>query len=252
MREAGRVVARTLALTREAARPGVSTGDLDALAERAIRDAGAVPSFKGYHGFPATLCTSINDEILHGIPHPGRILEAGDLLSIDCGAILEGWHGDAAISVIVGEGEGAEKGEGAEGEGRKMALARRLSRATEEALGAGISAIRVGGRLTDIGQAVERSARGRGFQVVREYGGHGIGRSMHEDPAVPNHGPGGHGPLLLAGMTLAIEPMLTAGTRHTEPQADGWTVKTADGKLAAHWEHTVAITDDGVQVLTLP
>ncbi len=243
MREAGRVVARTLALTREAARPGVSTGDLDALAERAIRDAGAVPSFKGYHGFPATLCTSINDEILHGIPQQGRILEAGDLLSIDCGAILEGWHGDAAISVIVGEGEG---------EGRKVALARRLSRATEEALAAGISAIRIGGRLTDIGQAMERSARGRGFQVVREYGGHGIGRSMHEDPAVPNHGPGGHGPLLLAGMTLAIEPMLTAGTWHTEPQADGWTVKTADGKLAAHWEHTVAITEDGVQVLTLP
>jgi methionyl aminopeptidase len=243
MREAGRVVARTLALTREAARSGVSTGELDALAEQAIRDAGAIPSFKGYHGFPATLCTSINDEILHGIPHPGRILAPGDLLSIDCGAILEGWHGDAAISVIVGEGE----------EGRaRVALARRLSRATEEALAAGIGAIRIGGRLTDIGLAVEASARARGFQVVREYGGHGIGRSMHEEPSVPNHGPGGHGPVLEAGMTLAIEPMLTAGTWRTEPQDDGWTVNTADGKLAAHWEHTVAITEDGAQVLTLP
>jgi methionyl aminopeptidase len=243
MREAGRVVARTLSLAREAARPGVSTGELDALAEAAIRDAGAVPSFKGYHGFPATLCTSINEEVVHGIPDPGRILAPGDLLSIDCGAILDGWHGDAAISVIVGEGEG---------ERERSALARRLSRATEEALAAGIGAIRPGGHLTDIGLAVETSARARGFQVVREYGGHGIGRSMHEEPAVPNHGPAGHGPLLVAGMTIAIEPMLTAGTWRTVLQADEWTVKTGDGKLAAHWEHTVAITEDGVQILTLP
>jgi methionyl aminopeptidase len=237
MREAGRVVARTLALVAEAARPGVSTAELDALAEAAIRDAGAVPSFKGYHGFPATLCTSIGDEIVHGIPSQERVLQTGDLLKVDCGAILDGWQGDAAVSVVVGEGS---------------PLARRLSRSTEESLARGIAAARAGARLTDIGQAVEDYARSKGFQVVREYCGHGIGRNMHEEPPVPNYGPGGQGPELAPGMTLAIEPMLTAGTWRTAPQPDGWTVKTADGKLAAHFEHTVAITEDGPQILTLP
>jgi len=237
MREAGRVVARALELVAGSARPGVSTFELDAMAEALIRDAGAVPSFKGYHGFPASLCTSINEEIVHGIPNRQRLLREGDLLKVDCGAVLEGWQGDAAVSVLVGT---------------VSPLARRLSRATEEALAQGIAVAQPGARLTDIGAAVEAHARRAGFQVVREYCGHGIGRNMHEEPPVPNYGPGGQGPEITPGMALAIEPMLTAGTWRTKPQADGWTVNTADGKLAAHFEHTIAITEDGPQILTIP
>lgn len=237
MREAGRIVAQVLALVEQEAREGMSTGDLDRLAERHIRAAGAIPSFKGYHGYPATLCTSINDEIVHGIPSDTRRLRDGDLVKVDCGAIRDGWHGDAAVSFVVG---------------RARNKASRLVAATREALGRGIAAIRAGGRVTDIGQAVEDYARSQGYQVVREYCGHGIGRHLHEEPPVPNYGPAGHGPELVPGMVLAIEPMLNAGTWRTAPQPDGWTVKTADGKLSAHFEHSVAIGEDGVQILTLP
>ncbi|MDQ3702805.1 MAG: type I methionyl aminopeptidase [Chloroflexota bacterium] len=237
MREAGRVVARTLAIAQQAARPGVSTLELDRLAEQAIREAGALPSFKGYHGFPAALCTSINDEIVHGIPSARRILRAGDLLKIDCGAILDGWQGDAAVTVLVGEGSPAP---------------RRLMEATREALQRGIDVATVGGRVTDIGKAIEDYALSQGYEVVREYCGHGIGREMHEEPPVPNYGPAGQGPKLVPGLVLAIEPMLNAGTWRTTPQPDGWTVKTADGELSAHFEHTVAITEHGPQILTAP
>lgn len=237
MRAAGRVVARTLVIAQRAARPGVSTLELDRLAEQAIRAAGAVPSFKGYHGFPASLCTSIDDEIVHGIPSGRRILREGDVLKIDCGAILDGWQGDAAVTILVGQGNGA---------------ARRLMEATREALQRGIDVAAVGGRVTDIGQAIEDYAHSRGYEVVREYCGHGIGREMHEEPPVPNYGPAGQGPRLVPGMVLAIEPMLNAGTWRTAQQPDGWTVKTADGELSAHFEHTVAITEDGPQILTEP
>lgn len=235
MREAGRIVARALALVQREAKPGVSTAALDRMAEDLIRSANAVPSFKGYHGFPATLCTSINDEIVHGIPSETRVLRQGDVLKIDCGAIYKGWHGDSAISVVVGKGKNS---------------AVRLVDATCEALVRGIAAIRPGGRVTDIGDAVESYARSQGYQVVREYCGHGIGRLLHEEPAVPNYGPAGEGPRLNPGLVLAIEPMLNAGTWRTSPQPDGWTVKTFDGKLSAHFEHTVAITEEGPLILT--
>jgi methionyl aminopeptidase len=237
MREAGRLVGQVLALMEKTVAPGMTTAELDRLAEATIREAGATPSFKGYNGFPATLCTSINDEIVHGIPSERRVVREGDVVKIDCGAILDGWQGDAAITVVIGEG---------------TPEARRLVTATREALQQGIGAARAGGRVTDIGQAIEDYARSQGFQVVREYGGHGIGRQMHEDPPVPNHGPKGHGPELLPGMALAIEPMLTAGTWRTRRLPDGWTVKTADGKLSAHFEHTVAITEAGPMILTVP
>jgi methionyl aminopeptidase len=237
MREAGRIVAQTLALVERQAKPGTSTLDLDVIAEEHIRGAGAIPSFKGYHGFPATLCTSINDEIVHGIPSRKRILGEGDLLKIDCGAIFQGWQGDAAITVAVGgDPNGAAK----------------LVEATRESLHRGIAAVKVGGRVSDIGQVIEEYAMGQGFQVVREYCGHGIGQHLHEEPPVPNYGPAGAGPLLQPGMVLAIEPMLNAGTWRTKRQRDGWTVKTADGALSAHFEHSVAVTEDGPCILTLP
>lgn len=235
MRRAGLVVAETLALLREAVQPGVTTAELDVLAEKSIRDAGAVPSFLGYHGFPRTICTSVNDEVVHGIPGE-RMLEAGDILSIDCGAIVEGWHGDAAISVAVGEVSS-----------ERIAL----MRACEEALAAGIAAARVGGRLTDISAAVEATVRSRGrYGIVEDYVGHGIGTEMHQEPSVPNYGRPGKGPRLVAGMVLAIEPMITLGAEETEVLEDDWTVVSADGSVAAHFEHTVALTDDGPWVLT--
>jgi methionyl aminopeptidase len=243
MRTAGALVARALAAVRGQARPGVSTGELDAVAEQVIRDGGGVPSFLGYHGFPATICASVNEQIVHGIPSTDQVLADGDLLSVDCGAIVEGWHGDAAVTFAVGTGAPAD-------------LA--LSTACEEALRAGIAAVRVGARLTDISHAVQTAAEAAGrrdgvaYGIVREYGGHGIGTSMHMDPFLPNHGPPGQGPRLVPGMVLAVEPMLTAGDPETEDLDDGWTVVTADGRRAAHWEHTVAVTDDGPRVLTLP
>jgi methionyl aminopeptidase len=243
MRTAGGVVAQALAAVTAAARPGVSTGELDALAEQVIRDAGGVPSFLGYHGFPATICASVNEQIVHGIPAATQVLDDGDLLSVDCGAIVEGWHGDAAVTLAVGTGRPAD-------------LA--LSAACREALHAGIDAIRVGARLTDVSHAVQTAVEdasrrdGVTYGIVAEYGGHGIGTSMHMDPFLPNLGAPGQGPRLVAGMALAVEPMLTAGSPETEELDDGWTVVTADGGRAVHWEHTIAVTDQGPRILTLP
>jgi methionyl aminopeptidase len=236
MREAGLVVARALEMAVAAAQPGVSTAELDALAEREIRAAGAIPSFKGYHGYPATLCTSVNDEIVHGIPRPDRRLADGDVISIDCGAIVRGWHGDAAVTV---------------GVGTISAEHTALLGACEAALWQGIAQARAGGRLGDIGHAVEASVGRSGrYGVVEEYTGHGIGTAMHMDPPVPNYGRAGHGPRLRAGMALAIEPMVVLGDAETVLLDDGWTVITADGSWAAHFEHTVAITPGGPWVLT--
>lgn len=242
MRAAGAVVARTLRLLEQHARASVSTGELDELAEQSIRDAGAVPSFKGYHGFPASICSSVNHQVVHGIPSREQVLADGDLLSIDCGAILDGWHGDAAVTVQVGT---------------PAATDTRLSDACRAALLAGIAVARPGGRLTDISHAVESAALaaaaadGVSYGIVADYGGHGIGTSMHMEPFLPNVGRPGHGPQLMTGMALAIEPMLTAGSQLTEELADGWTVVTQDGSRAAHWEHSVAITDEGPLVLTV-
>jgi methionyl aminopeptidase len=236
MREAGLVVARTLSALADAARPGVSTADLDAIAEEQIAAAGATSSFKGYHGYPATICTSVNEEIVHGIPSPARRLREGDIVSIDCGAIVRGWHADAALTVGVGEISGERRG---------------LIAACERALWQGLAQARPGRRLSDISHAVERGARAAGpYGIVEEYVGHGIGTEMHMDPGVPNYGRPGRGPLLVPGMALAIEPMLVLGGRQTRVLDDDWTVVSADGSPAAHFEHTVAITPDGPWVLT--
>jgi methionyl aminopeptidase len=236
MRRAGLVVAQTLQALREAIRPGVSTADLDAIAAAAIRDAGAVPSFLGYQGYPATICTSVNEVIVHGIPSTDTILRDGDVISIDCGAIVDGWHGDAAFSVGVGE-------IGAAGQA--------MLDACEAALWAGIAQAVPGNRLSDISHAVQASVEEAGrYGLIEEYTGHGIGTAMHMDPPVPNFGPPGLGPRLCTGMALAIEPMITRGTRENAELADGWTVVTADGSRAAHFEHTVAITPDGPWILT--
>ena len=235
MRRAGRITAAAIERVLEAVRPGVTTADLDRIAERTIRAAGATPSFKGYRGFPATICTSVNEEIVHGIPGRRRLAD-GDLLSLDVGAIWEGYHGDSAVSVFVGEPPSGE--------------AEKLVRVTEEALEAGIAAMRPGARLSDISHAVEQVATGAGFSVVREYVGHGIGRSLHEDPPIPNFGPPGRGPELRPGLVVAVEPMVNLGGWETRLLGDGWTVVTADGALSAHFEHTIAVTDDGHEVLT--
>jgi methionyl aminopeptidase len=236
MREAGLVVAHALRAAASAVEPGISTAGLDAIADRVIRDAGAVSSFKGYHGFPATICTSINDQIVHGIPSREARLAAGDLISIDCGAIVGGWHGDAAVTVSVGPVSAELSG---------------LMTACELALWSGLARAVAGHRLTDISHAVEASARASGdYGIVQEYVGHGIGTEMHMDPAVPNYGRPGRGPVLTAGMALAVEPMLVVGGRQTRLLDDGWTVVSADGTWSAHFEHTVAITADGPWVLT--
>ncbi|HYB14209.1 MAG TPA: type I methionyl aminopeptidase [Streptosporangiaceae bacterium] len=236
MREAGLVVARTLRIVAAAAQPGVSTAELDELAEREIRAAGATPSFKGYHGYPATICTSVNNEIVHGIPSPSRRLRGGDIISIDCGAIVRGWHGDAAVTV---------------GVGTISAEHAALLDVCEAALRSGVAQARAGGRLGDISHAIQAGIRAAGgYGVVEEYTGHGIGTAMHMDPPVPNYGRAGRGPRLRAGMALAIEPMVTLGGPETVLLEDGWTVVTADGSWAAHFEHTVAITADGPWVLT--
>jgi methionyl aminopeptidase len=241
MRAAGLVVGRTLEALAAAVAPGVTTGELDALAESTIRSAGAVPSFKGYRphpaipAFPSSICASVNDEIVHGIPG-GRVLEEGDIVSIDCGAILAGWHGDAAVTV---------------GVGTVSETARELMRVTEETMWHGLAAARLGGRLTDISHAVESYARSQGdYGIVEEYGGHGIGTEMHQEPHLLNYGRPGRGPALRKGLALAVEPMLTTGSRHTRELDDGWTVSTVDGGLAAHFEHTVAVTERGPWVLT--
>jgi methionyl aminopeptidase len=238
MRRAGRIVAETISSVVEAVRPGVTTADLDRLAESIIRERSAAPSFLNYKGtYPATICASIDDEIVHGIPSEKRVLEEGQLLSLDFGAIWEGFHADSAVSVFVGGVAPSEE-------------AARLLKTTEEALYAGISAVHPGGRLSDIGHAIETVATAAGLGIVREYGGHGIGRAMHEDPFIQNFGRPGRGPDLRPGLVIAIEPMLMLGGEQTRVLADGWTVVTADGSLAAHFEHTVAVTDDGPEVLT--
>ena len=242
MRAAGAVVARTLRLLEQAARPGVSTAELDELAEGSIREAGAAPSFKGYHGFPASICASVNEQVVHGIPSREQVLADGDLLSVDCGASVDGWHGDAAVTLGIGAVAEAD---------------RTLSAACRVALEAGIAATRPGARLTDVSHAVESavlaaaSADGVEYGIIADYGGHGIGTSMHMDPFLPNVGSPGRGPKLTPGMALAIEPMLTRGTHLTEELDDGWTVVTLDGSRAAHWEHSVAVTSDGPVVLTV-
>lgn len=241
MRAAGLLVARALAAVTVEAKPGATTADLDAVAEQVIRGADGVPSFKGYHGFPGSICISVNEKVVHGIPSQQEILAVGDLVSVDCGAILEGWHGDSAVTLPIGEvGE------------RDHAL----SAATKKAMWAGIEKVRAGNRLTDISHAVESAAGsaaaadGIDYGLIAEYGGHGIGSQMHMEPFLPNLGKPGKGPKLKVGMAIAVEPMLTLGTAETEELDDEWTVVTGDGSRAAHWEHTVAITDDGPWVLT--
>jgi methionyl aminopeptidase len=233
MRTAGLVVAGALDLVATMVAPGITTSELDEAAAQFIADAGARSNFKGYHGFTGVICTSINDEVVHGIPGP-RELHEGDLISIDCGAIVDGWHGDAAITVPVG---------------KVTAAALALSEATERALWAGIARAQVGGRLSDIGAACEEVIAGR-YGIVRDFVGHGIGSAMHMEPSIAHVGPPGRGPHLRAGMALAIEPMITMGSAEVEVLSDDWTVATLDGGLAAHWEHSVALTDSGPYVLT--
>ncbi|GAA0395802.1 type I methionyl aminopeptidase [Microbispora corallina] len=236
MRAAGLVVGRTLELLRSSVRPGITPLDLDAIAEEAIRGEGAIPSFKGYQGFPATICASVNHEVVHGIPTDQRKLREGDVIAIDCGAILDGWHGDSAITVPVGEVDPALT---------------ELIRVTEEAMWRGIAALRVGGFLSDIGHQVEKYVRSQGrYGIPQEYGGHGIGTEMHMDPWVANHGRPGRGPRFEAGMCFAVEPMVNLGTDRTKVLADDWTVVTLDGKPSAHFEHSVAVTENGPLVLT--
>ena len=236
MREAGLVVGRTLQRLTEAVTPGMTTADLDAIAEESIRSAGATPSFKGYQGFPATICTSVNEEIVHGIPSPDKVLHEGDIISIDCGAIVDGWHGDSAVTVPVGE---------------ITPELQRLIEVCEESMWRGIGAGLAEARLSDIGHAVETYVRGEGdYGIVEEYVGHGIGTQMHMDPPVPNYGEPGHGPRLLPGMCFAVEPMINLGTAETVLLGDDWTVITGDRRSSAHFEHTFAVTEDGPWVLT--
>lgn len=243
MRAAGLVVGRTLAMLEESVKPGMTTKELDTLAEEHIRSSGAVPSFLGYHGFTGTICASVNEEIVHGIPGT-RILAEGDLVSIDCGAIVDGWHGDAAITVVVGGPEAA----------RPEDL--QLSAATQASLYAGIAALQVGQPLFDVGAAVEDSieesarADGQTYGIVEDYVGHGIGTAMHMDPQVPNYRCREKGPIVAQGTTVAIEPMVTLGDQANRTLADDWTVVTLDGSRASHWEHTVAATEDGLWILT--
>ncbi|NDK91551.1 type I methionyl aminopeptidase [Gordonia desulfuricans] len=241
MAAAGAIVGAALVAVRDAAKVGVSTLDLDEVAETVIREAGAVPSFKGYHGFPGSICSSVNDVVVHGIPSADVVLAEGDLVSIDCGAILDGWHGDSAWTF----GVGTLSPEDTE-----------LSEATRLSMEAGIAAMIEGNRLTDISHAIENGTHdaerkfGRPFGIVDGYGGHGIGREMHMDPFLANEGAPGKGPHLVIGSTLAIEPMLTLGTCDTSVLDDDWTVVTDDGTRSAHWEHTVAVTADGPRILT--
>ncbi|MDV3127520.1 type I methionyl aminopeptidase [Mycobacterium sp. 21AC1] len=242
MAVAGALVAAALSAVRTAAAPGMSTLDLDRIAESVIRDGGGTPSFLGYHGFPATICASVNDRVVHGIPTAAEALAAGDLVSIDCGAIVDGWHGDSAVTFGVGALIDADEA---------------LSAATRSAMEAGIAAMVPGNRLTDVSHAIEvethaaEARHNRKYGIVAGYGGHGIGRQMHMDPFLPNEGSPGRGPYLAPGSVLAIEPMLTLGTAKTVVLEDEWTVVTADGTRAAHWEHTVAVTDDGPRILTV-
>lgn len=235
MHAAGRLVGEVLTAIRAMVAPGVTTGELDALAERLITDAGATPAFKGYHGYPATICASVNEEVIHGIPSAQRVLREGDVISIDVGASLGGYFGDSAITLPVG---------------RVSEDAATLLRVTEESLYKAIETVKPGGRVSDIGHAVQRHVEAYGFSVVREFVGHGIGQRMHEEPQVPNYGEAGRGPRLSAGMVLAIEPMVNAGKPAVKVLSDGWTAVTRDKSLSAHFEHTVAVTAEGAWILT--
>jgi methionyl aminopeptidase len=228
------LVARVLAELKATIAPGVTTAEVDALAERRLREAAAEPAFKGYHGYPATICASVNEQVVHGIPS-GRVLKDGDIISIDLGAKLDGFYGDSAVTVAVG---------------RVSPEAARLLDVTEQALHEGLSVVRAGARLSDIGAAVQRHVEAHGFSVVREFVGHGIGTTLHEEPQIPNYGTPGRGPRLAEGMVLAIEPMVNMGQAAVKVLADGWTAVTKDGSLSAHFEHTVAVTADGCRVLT--
>ncbi len=235
IRAAAHIVARTLRELGRAIRPGITTAELDRLAEAVIRDHGARPAFKGYRGFPAAICPSINEEVVHGIPG-SRALEEGDIVGIDVGSELHGWYGDAAMTFAVGA---------------VSEDASRLMRVTEEALHLGLAEARAGNRVGDISHAVQRHVERHGFSVVRDLVGHGIGREMHEEPAVPNHGPAGKGPRLFVGQVLAIEPMVNAGGFAVVTRPDGWTVATKDGRWSAHFEHTVAVGPEGPEILSV-
>jgi methionyl aminopeptidase len=234
LERANRLVHRVLRAVRSAAVPGVSTGELDELAEETIRQHGGTPAFKGYRGFPATLCTSVNDVIVHGIPARTTRLTEGDVLSVDCGVLLDGFYGDAATTFGIGKVAGE---------------AVRLMDTARKCLDDGVAAVAPGGRLGDVGAAVQARAEAAGFGVVREFVGHGIGRALHEDPQVPNYGLPGHGQIMKPGLVIAIEPMITAGGWRVRVDSDGWTARTEDGKLAAHFEYSVAVTADGRRVL---
>ncbi len=235
LRRVNQLVATILAELRATVKAGVTTQDIDVLAEARVREAGAEPAFKGYHGFPSTVCASVNEQVVHGIPSKRRLVD-GDILSIDMGARLDGFFGDSAVTVPVG---------------RPSADAARLLRVTEEALFRGIDAVRPGARVSDIGAAVQRHVEAGGMSVVREFVGHGIGTALHEEPQIPNYGPGGRGPRLSPGMVLAIEPMVNLGAAGVEVLSDKWTAVTKDRTWSAHFEHTVVVTSDGCEILTL-
>ena len=237
MRAAGRIAARALKLAGEAVEPGVSTWEIDRIARRYIEEQGAKPTFLGYGGFPASACISVNNVVIHGIPSKDTIIKQGDIVSIDIGATFDGYVGDNAYTFPCGD---------------VSAQAQALMDATRESLYEGIKAAKVGARIGDIGSAIQRYTEARGYSVVRDFVGHGVGAKMHEDPTVPNYGTPGRGVRLLSGMTIAIEPMINQGVKEVKTLADGWTTVTADGKLSAHFEHSVAITPDGPVILTLP
>ena len=236
MKEAGRITGETLLVARELVRPGISTKELDDAIRAYIEKCGAKPSFLGYHGFPGSACISINDEVIHGIPSAKRFLQEGDIVKIDVGAFINGYHGDSARTIPVG---------------KVSDEALKLMKATRDSFFAGAQMAVAGNRIGDIGSAISESVRPYGYGVVREFIGHGIGRNVHEEPDVPNYGTAGRGVRLCNGMTIAVEPMINIGTEKVIVLPDGWTVKTADGSLSAHYENTIAITPDGVQILTL-
>ena len=236
MREACKISARALKLIGEAIEPGVTTAELDRIAEKFIRSCGATPNFKGYNGYPATACISINNEVIHGIPTAKRKIQNGDIVSVDLGALFEGYHGDNAATFACGD---------------VSEEAKRLMDATRESLYEGIKMARAGGRIGDISNAIQSYVEARGYSVVRDFVGHGVGTSLHEAPEVPNFGTAGRGVRLMPGMTLAIEPMINVGKPQVKIMPDGWTVLTQDGSLSAHFEHTIAITADGPQIMTI-
>ncbi|HVU45469.1 MAG TPA: type I methionyl aminopeptidase [Terracidiphilus sp.] len=237
MRRAGHIVREVLETVRGLVKPGVTTFDLEKAADAKIKELGAKPAFKGYHGYPCVLCTSVNSEVVHGIPSVKRVLKEGDIVSVDCGAVIDGFYGDSAITVPVGE--------------KIDPQTERLLKVTEASLQAGIAVVKPGATLGDIGAAVQGVVEAEGFSVVRDFVGHGIGTNMHEDPQVPNYGEAGRGMKLRTGMVIAIEPMVNAGGPDVRVLKDGWTAVTNDGSMSAHFEHTVAVTDTGAKILTV-